>query len=65
MAASFNLDEVRQICFDLDVNYEELPAASLSGKCRELYLFMERRGDLGRLVAVCQTERPDENWTVT
>lgn len=65
MAASFSLDEIHQICFDLNVNFEELPGQRLSDKCRELYLFMERRGDLARLVDACQAERPDENWTVT
>lgn len=65
MASTFSLDEVQQLCFDLSVNFEELPGMSLSGKCRELYLFMERRGDLVRLVKACQAERPAENWTVT
>ena len=65
MAASFDLDEIRQICFDLKVNYEELPGETLSGKCRALYLYVEARGDLYRLVRVCQAERPGSNWTIT
>lgn len=65
MASAFSLDELRQICFDLAVPFEEVPGERLSDRCRELYLLMERRGDLHRLVAVCQQERPDENWMVT
>lgn len=65
MANAFSLDEIRQICFDLAVNFEELPGTRLSDKCRELYLFMERRGDLVRLIGICQAERPAENWMVT
>ena len=65
MARTFSLDDVRQICFDLDVNFEELPGDILSAKCRELYLYMEHRGDLHRLIKICQEERPGENWIVT
>lgn len=65
MASVFVLDDLRQICFDLDVRFEELPGDTLAAKCRELYLFMENRGDLHRLVDICQKERPRSNWTVT
>ena len=65
MAHVFNLDDVRQICFDLKVNYEDLPGDTLTDKCRELYLFMEKRGDVHRLVEICQRERPSANWTPT
>lgn len=65
MADSFNLAEIRQICFDLKVNFEQLPGETLDDKCRELYLFVERRGDLVRLVQACQTQRPEGNWIVT
>ena len=65
MAHSFNLNDIRQICFDLDVNFDDLPGETLTAKCRELYLFMEKRGDLVRLVKECQNERPGENWTIT
>ena len=53
MVDAFNLDDIRQICFDLKVNFDELPGDTLSDKCRELYLFMEKRGDLHRLVEIC------------
>lgn len=65
MADAFNLDEIRQICFDLLVNFEELPGETLSAKCRELYLHIEKRGDLPKLVVACQRERPSANWTPT
>jgi hypothetical protein len=65
MAEAFSLDEVRQLCFDLAVNFEELPGDTLSAKCRELYLYVEKRGDLVRLIRLCQDARPGENWTPT
>lgn len=65
MVESFSMDEIRQICFDLAVNFDELPGERLSAKCRELYLLVERRGDLPKLIAVCQAARPGDNWTPT
>lgn len=65
MEQLFSLDDIRQICFDLDVTFDALPGQALGEKCRELYLYIERRGDLHRLVDACQHERPAANWTVT
>lgn len=61
----FNLDELRSICFDLDVRLEKLPGETIDVKSVELYQFMERRGDLYRLAAVCQAQRPEGNWVIT
>ncbi len=65
MAESFNLDELRVICFELDVRFEDLPGETVSVKALELYQFLERRGDLYRLAAVCQPQRPEGNWVIT
>ena len=65
LAAMFNLDELREICFELGVRFEQLPGETLNVKALELYQFMERRGDLYRLAAICQEKRPEGNWTIT
>lgn len=65
MTAMFDFDEIREICFDLAVPFDDLGGDTLSRKSLSLYEFMERRGDLYRLAAVCQEKRPDGNWTVT
>lgn len=65
MADLFSLDELHQICFDLDVRFDALSGDTVGEKTRELYLYMERRGDLYRLVRICQKERPSANWTIT
>lgn len=65
MVDAFSIDEIRQICFDLKVNFDELPGDTLTDRCRELYLYTERRGDVHRLIEICQRERPSANWTPT
>ena len=65
MADLFNIDELHQICFDLDVRFDAIPGETVGEKTRELYLYMERRGDLYRLVRICQQERPSANWIIT
>lgn len=65
MAVLFSLDELHQICFDLGVPFDGLSGETIQDKARALYLYMERRGDLHRLVDACQQERPSANWTVT
>lgn len=65
MVESFSIDEIRQICFDLKVNFDELTGDTLSDRCRELYLYTERRGDVHRLIEAVQRERPSANWTPT
>ena len=44
MVESFSLDEIRDICFVLGVNFENLSGDTLREKVRELYLKLERNG---------------------
>ena len=39
----FNLDELKSICLDLNVNFENLPGDTLSAKAREFILYLGRR----------------------
>ena len=65
MAEQFSLNELREICFDLGVNFESLPGDTIEVKAMELYSFMERRGDVYRLADVCARLRPRSNWVIT
>ena len=40
MASSFSLEELRTLCFDLDVNFDELPHPGLTSKIRDLIQLM-------------------------
>ncbi|MBX3057623.1 MAG: hypothetical protein KF770_14240 [Anaerolineae bacterium] len=45
-------DELKTICFHLQVDYESLPAVGKGGKALELIKFMQRRGRLPELEAI-------------
>ena len=49
LSAEFNLDELKQLCFDLDVEYENLRGATKSAKTREMVQFMGRHNRLDEL----------------
>lgn len=54
----FNLEELRTLCFDLRLNYEDLNGENRAAKIRELILTMQARPDgLPRLVDAIRRER--------
>ncbi len=57
----FNRNELQDICFHLEFNYEDFPE-TLSILARELILYCERRNRLDDLLAYCLKERPNLNW---
>lgn len=60
---SFNLSELKDICFDLEINYESLPGHDhLNGFVRELLAFTNRTGRLNELIEVLATERDNLEW---
>lgn len=46
---SHNLEELQDLCDQLDINYENLPGQTLSAKTRELVQLMGRQGRLNEL----------------
>ncbi len=60
--ASFNEEELRTLCFDLNVNYEDLPGEGKSSKARELIAYLERRGRIRELVEYAAKMRPNRLW---
>ena len=46
---SFDLDELRTLCFDLGMDFESLPGQSKPAKARELVNYWRNRHDLPRL----------------
>ena len=54
----FSEDELRDLCFRLNVDYEALPAASKPGKARELIKFCQRQARVRELYGAVQSERP-------
>lgn len=58
LVEKFNLEELKSLCFDLGVDFENLGGTGKSAKARELVLYMQRRGNLDRLHQAIQ-QRPD------
>lgn len=54
----FNDSELRDLCFDLSVNYDLLPGLGFGDKVRELIAYCERNGRLDELVTACAACRP-------
>ena len=54
----YNDSELRDLCFELDIDYEDLPGDSQSAKARELVLYARRHGLLAQLVEKVMRERP-------
>ncbi|NIV98293.1 hypothetical protein GWN26_03735 [Candidatus Saccharibacteria bacterium] len=58
----FSEEELRSLCFDLGIDYEELGGRSKSVKVLELIGFMQRRARLDELVFLARELRPDASW---
>jgi hypothetical protein len=62
LTTHFSVSEIHTFCFDLGVDYEDLPGAGKTDKARELIAHMQRRGRLGELVQAGRQSRPDVQW---
>ncbi len=59
----FNEGELRTLCFDLNIDYEDcLIGETKQDKVRELLLYCTRRGRVTDLVNACRQARPQVDW---
>ena len=58
----FNLEEIKTLTFELDIDYDTLAGQEKSSKARELILTSERSGKLKILVANARMRRPTADW---
>lgn len=65
MTEVFNVEELKDLCFKLQFDFEDLPPVGKSGKIRELILTFEKNGRIPDLINECKRARPDENWPDT
>ncbi len=63
LSISFNKSELRNLCFDLDVLYENLPGDTIDDKARELVDYCNRHDLLPKLVELCRELRPHTSWS--
>jgi predicted flap endonuclease-1-like 5' DNA nuclease len=62
LEASFSLEELHTLCFDLGANYYALPGREIGAKSRELVEYFQYRNRLDDLFYACQEKRPLVNW---
>jgi len=62
LSTHFDEEELRTLCFDLDVRYDDLPGEGAAGKARELVAFLERHGRVNDVLRVGRLQRPDVPW---
>ena len=58
----FNLEELRTLCFELGIPFDELGGQGLRGVSRELLLYVQRRDRLPELLTALTVERPSVAW---
>jgi len=59
---AFDEEELISLCFDLDVNYDDLIGETHSNKSRSLITYFERRKSLDQLLDYCRKLRPNYDW---
>jgi hypothetical protein len=62
LAEYFNESELRDLCFEMEIGYEDLAGPGLRDKARELVIYCERRGRTDELVRRCHELRPKASW---
>lgn len=60
---SFNYEELRTLCFGLNLDFDNLEASGKDGKVRELITYFLRRQQLQDLIDICCDFRPNISWS--
>ena len=58
----FGDTDLRDLCFDMDVDYQCLPGESKADKARELVTHLEHRSRIPELIKRCKELRPNVDW---
>lgn len=59
---AFSLDELKQLCFVLEVNFDNLEGNTLTAKSRELVMYCYRYGRTADLLRVCKERKARVDW---
>ena len=58
----FSEPEVRGLCFDLSLEYDDLGGRGRSDNVREFIDYLARRGRIVELIEICREKRPLSDW---
>lgn len=58
----FSAEELKTLCFDFGIDYDDLPGEDKSAKARELITYLKRRSRISDLIKACYSERPQIPW---
>lgn len=58
----FSEEELQTLCYDLRVDYEDLPGESKTQKAISLIINLTRQGRVDQLIDLCSQERPNVPW---
>jgi uncharacterized protein YeeX (DUF496 family) len=58
----FDQEELRTLCFDLNVEYDDLSADGRANKARELVKLLDRHGRIPELITLGKQLRPNVAW---
>jgi HEAT repeat protein len=58
----FDKGELGTLCFDLGVDYDDLPGEGNQAKAKDLVAYCERRERIDELIAIGKQQRPDVPW---
>lgn len=59
----FNLDELKELLFELDISFEEFPEGNKRSKIREVVEYFHRRNQFPELLNKLKQHRPRVSWT--
>ena len=63
LSTHFDEEELRTMAFDLQIDYEALPARGKAGKSRELIALLQRSGRIPEFVEMAAAMRPGFDWS--
>lgn len=58
----FNIGELKELCFEMNIKYEDLNGISLSEKCLELIEYLLRTKRVPEFINLCHIKRPNSSW---
>lgn len=62
LIARFSDNELKTLCFDMGIDYENISGSTKSAHAIELIRYLRSRDRLGEFLKLCQRERPTVNW---